>query len=950
MNDPVQVGAALVGRDRHRRELVDWLVARTADGVSAPPVALIGGEAGIGKTALVESVLADWPTTVRRGVGTLWSPAPYGILRAVLPDGPPSPDAIVDGVRATLTGRAEPTVLFLDDLQWSDETSLAALPAIADAVAGDPVAIIGVYRTDELPRGHLLRRVRASLRHARRLWELPLDALDTAALRELVTNLVGAPPSDLLVAAISARTEGVPFFVEELLAALQTADRLVPDGDRITLAAAPDVAVPDTVRDAILLRLAPVAADARTALDIAAVLGNEFDTDTVASLSGHRWPDELDHSGLITIGERGSRRFRHALAEEAVYGDIPWPRRRAWHLMIADRLAAHGAPAQAVARHLIAARDLERARAALMMAADDYARVYAYRDAVRFLRMAVESWPAGVDEPARLDAVDRLVRCAEAIGDHATAVAGLRELAESPLAGPPPSGQAPSLSPPAGQTMAEPPLIDAAAVHRRLAGQYELQGLWPLALAAREAAAARYAARGDRASAATERLAIAAHLRSAASFRAALDVIDVVLENLRDGERPDLIARAEGLRGNVLARMGQTDEGVATVRAALDLALRHGAAEVAAEIYQRLADSLEHAGDYRAASRAYDVAFEFCQTRGDAATGELCRACATVVLFHAGRWDRAIRLCRDVLDASTAGAHARTVASGVLGLIAALRGRSAAARAALLEAHATAVRIDLVAMELLSIWGLALVEDAAGRTARAAALYRTAVARARETEERHYCVPVLQFAIGCFSAAGADFATDVAAATAVLAAAAESTGQPEAQAALAYALAESAFADGAPDRSVGLFRHALDLLDGRDLPIIDSYVRLRAARAFAGTADPTSHDEPTRWLGEAERTMRRLRAEPFLAKIRAAQVSCGSDRPTTGPGVDLNGLTARELEVLRLVGQGCTSREIAHRLFLSVRTVEMHVQHGMAKLGCRTRAAAVRRLATLDRA
>jgi DNA-binding CsgD family transcriptional regulator/tetratricopeptide (TPR) repeat protein len=494
--------------------------------------------------------------------------------------------------------------------------------------------------------------------------------------------------------------------------------------------------------------------------------------------------------------------------------------------------------------------------------------------------------------------------------------------------------------------------IDVAAIHRRLAGQYELQGLWPLALTAREAAAARYAGRGDRAAAATERLAIATHLRSAASFRAALDVIGVALEDLRGGEHPDLIARAEGLRGNVLARMGRADEGVTVVQAALDLALRHGAADVAAEIYQRLADSLEHAGDYRAASRAYDVAFEFCQSRGDAATGELCRACATVVLFHAGQWDRATRLCREVLNTSTAGAHARTVASGVLGLVAALRGRSAAARAALLDAHATAVRIDLVAMELLSVWGLALVEDAAGRTDRAAALYRAAVVRARETEERHYCVPVLQFAIGCFASADGDFATDIADATAVLAAAADSTGQPEAQAALAYAVAEAAHAEGAQDRAAGLFRHALGLLEGRDLPVIDSYVRLRAARAFAGTADtrPESNEEPARLWGEAERTMRRLRAEPLIATIRAAQKSCELGRPTIGPRVDVTGLTGRELEVLRLVGQGQTSREIAHRLFLSVRTVEMHVQHGMAKLGCRTRAAAVRRLAGLDRA
>jgi DNA-binding CsgD family transcriptional regulator/tetratricopeptide (TPR) repeat protein len=955
MYDPERVGAALFGRDRHRRDLVDWLGARTGATGSGPPVVLIGGEAGVGKTALVESVLAEWPAAVFRGAGRPWSHAPYGILRGVLPDGPPSPDAIAGAVRAALTDGGAPVVLFLDDVQWSDDTSLAALPAIADAVVDDPVAIIGVYRTDELPRGHLLRRVRAALRHARHLREMPLDALDGNALRELIANLVGAPPTDPLVAAISARTEGVPFFVEELLAALQAADRLVPDGDRIALAAAPDVAVPETVRDAILLRVAPFAPGARTALDIAAVLGNEFDTETVADLCGQSWPDELDHSGLLAIGERGGRRFRHALAEEAIYGDIPWPRRRAWHLLIADRLAARGAPTQAVARHLMAGRDIERARPALIAAADDHVKVYAYRDAARFLRMAIESWPAGADEPGRLHAVDRLARCAEAIGDHVAAVAALRELAESPFISPPPVSATPTRTARTAGSATVPlrdvPPIDAATIHRRLASQYELQGWWPLALAAREAAAAGFAARGDRAAAATERLAIAAHLRSAASFRAALDVVDGVLDDLHGDERADLIARAEGLRGNVLARMGRVDEGVATVHAALDRALRHGRSEVAAEIYQRLADSLEHAGDYRAATHAYDVAFAFCETRGDAATAELCRACATVVLFHAGQWDRATRLCREVLDGSTATAHARTVATGVLGLVASMRGQSVVARAALLDAHATAVRIDLVAMELLSIWGLALVEDAAGRTDRAAALYRTAVARARGTEERHYCVPVLQFAIGCFSAAGTDFASDIGAATGVLAAAAESTGQPEAQAALAYALAETAVADGAVDRAAGLFRHALDLLDGHGLPIIDSYVRLRAARAFVGTNDATlaSHDEPSRLLGEAQRTMRRLRAGPLVAKIRAVQQMCEPGRGAAGPSLGDIGLTTRELEILRLVGQGETSREIGHRLFLSVRTVEMHVQHGMAKLGCRTRAAAVQRLAALDR-
>src|SRR5262249_13440777 len=163
------------------------------------------------------------------------------------------------------------------------------------------------------------------------------------------------------------------------------------------------------------------------------------------------------------------------------------------------------------------------------------------------------------------------------------------------------------------------------------------------------------------------------------------------------------------------------------------------------------------------------------------------RACATAVLFARGQWDRAVATCRDVLAHDEPIAHARAVATGISGLIAALRGRPGVARPALLDARATARRIELVPMELASMWGLALLDEAAGRVDRAAELYRHVIARARETEERHYCVPILQFAVTFFvlhAPSGATRPADAAAATAVLAAAAESTGQPEAHAAL----------------------------------------------------------------------------------------------------------------------------------------------------------------------
>jgi ATP/maltotriose-dependent transcriptional regulator MalT len=389
----------------------------------------------------------------------------------------------------------------------------------------------------------------------------------------------------------------------------------------------------------------------------------------------------------------------------------------------------------------------------------------------------------------------------------------------------------------------------------------------------------------------------------------------------------------------VLARACRPEEGVPAVRAALEGALAHGFDAAAAEIYQRLADSLEHAGDYRGAGHAYDSAYEFCQTRGQDASGQLCRACATVVLFHCGRWDRAAALCGAVLADSAATAHARAVASGIDGLIHAMRGRAGPARAALLDARATAGRIDLLAMKVLSTWGLALLDEADGRYARAAESYRQVVAYCQGTQERHYCVPVLQFAVARFADDGAT--GDVGAATAVLADAVATTGQPEARAAFAYALGESARAAGEADGALPHLRRAVDLLDGLALPISDALVRHRTGIALAAR-DP-GVPEATALLRDAYRTARRLRARLLVTRI-------GADLDRVGGKLapDRTGLTPREVQVLRLVGDGFTSREIGQRLYLSVRTVEMHVRNGVAKLGCRTRAEAVRRLAVDD--
>ena len=396
----------------------------------------------------------------------------------------------------------------------------------------------------------------------------------------------------------------------------------------------------------------------------------------------------------------------------------------------------------------------------------DYA-VHAYRDAARALRTALDLWPPGGEDAERLAVVDQLARCAEMCAEHAEAVTLLRELADGyrdaiqdraaqdraihdgtaqDRASPGPSAPGPSPDRALGRAAQD----RLAGAQRRLALAHELLGQWDAALAAREAAAVAFAAAGQPAEAAVERLAAAAHLRSAASFPAALDTLAAARPDAEASGRADLLLRIDGLRGNVLSRMGRTREGLATVRASLEAALAQALAGPAAELYQRLADSLEHAGEYGAATAAYTAGYEFCQEHGEQTAGQLCRACVTAVLFVAGHWDRALEVCADAASADGALPHARAVGTGIGGLIHAFRGSAATARRDLLAATSIATRIELTAMELLSAWGLCVLDDAAGAPEAAVARARRILARWEETGERHYTIAIAAVVLHAF--------------------------------------------------------------------------------------------------------------------------------------------------------------------------------------------------------
>jgi DNA-binding NarL/FixJ family response regulator len=178
---------------------------------------------------------------------------------------------------------------------------------------------------------------------------------------------------------------------------------------------------------------------------------------------------------------------------------------------------------------------------------------------------------------------------------------------------------------------------------------------------------------------------------------------------------------------------------------------------------------------------------------------------------------------------------------------------------------------------------------------------------------------------------------------------ASATGHPDALAALAHAIGETALADGDPATAAEQLSRAVELHRSLDIPFERAEIELRAGVALAAAGQ---RELALERLGDAYRTARKLGARPLAAEAAREVAALGESiarRLGRRAAADAEGagLSRRELEVVRLVALGRTNREIAQALFLSSRTVDMHVRNILRKLDCRSRIEAAHRAGEL---
>jgi DNA-binding CsgD family transcriptional regulator len=632
---------------------------------------------------------------------------------------------------------------------------------------------------------------------------------------------------------------------------------------------------------------------------------------------------ELVERELVTETGPGVGAFRHALTREALYADVPWLQRRGLHRRFAEGLEERGGKSIEVATHWMGAQDGPRARVALLRAAEESRGVHAYRDAARAGRQVLELWPEGEEAARRLEALEAYANSAELAGELAEAARAWRETCaiRRDLA--------------AGEQLAR--------AQRRLAGVYDLLGDRESAMAARAAAAEAYVAAASPAEAAVERLAMANYLRASAEYSEAIELAQAAGGEAELAHRLDLRARALGLEGVARAKRGDSEGGLANVRAGLALALEHDMTPVAAELYQRLSLVLYDSADYTRARETLDTALDLCRTGDEAGPEVACVTCMVYVLRECGEWPRALAMGRELI----ADGQAVWVAEGLIGAIYGFQGKLSSARRLLSSSLAGASQVGHFNMTVDSTAALAWIAAAEGDDEEAAERCRSLLSRWESSEDHHYAIRGLRWGAAFFAQRG-DLAGAHACAQA-LTQIASATGHPDALAALAHAIGETALAEGDAGTAAEQLGRAVELHRSLDVPFERAEIELRAgvALAAAGEREPALER-----LGDAYRSARKLGARP-LATEAAREVAALGESVVRRLGrraeVDAEGggLTRRELEILRHVAVGHTNREVAQELFLSPRTVDMHVRNILRKLDCRSRVEAAHRAGEL---
>jgi DNA-binding CsgD family transcriptional regulator len=916
------VGGALpiIGRAAER-DAMAAAYARARTGESQ--VLLVTGPAGIGKTTLVDDLCAsatDAQVLTGESAPLAGAALAYGPFvaalrdqaRWLLDDEDHPGDMLTQRHRLflrvldVLTGLATraPVLLVLEDLHWADESSRELLDFLAVRLREQPVMVIATLRDDELNAS--ARRWRAELERRPRVASLRLAPLSPAQIGEVVADLMPAGP-DARAAVISA-AEGNPLYAREL-------------------ASAGPGRMPASITDAVLARADAVDPPTRALIDQVSVADGGMSHELLAATVTLPEADMLAaaraavESGLLTSDGEGYT-FGHALIRQVIYTQILPGERRLLHRRLAEALAGWpGSDPGLLARHWHLAGAQDRAAPAAVAAARHAVSVRAYPEATENYALALElaSWLPDAGPDLREEAA----RAASWAGKSEQAATWAADaVAQSDASGP----------------------VDRARRLERLGRyRYETGDLNAAVEATEQAVVALETEPPSRLQARV--LAALATWRSLlgendAAQPLAVQAVAVAQQAAADAER----AHGLATRGVITAHRGDLDGGLADLRSAFTLAVQAGSVEDAIRAAANRVHLLNRAGRFAEAVEA-----------GHAGRGALAAMGAppaiitgignntAAALVASGRWAEADQLLAELVAESTRN-WARYLQLMQLELAV---GRGEAERAAELAATLRKSPDDPRLVGSLHAW---LAEQALNANDLAVAAVEVVDGLAASGAAMAD-VEIRLLAVGAHLAADLALLPSAArprdipdeweqlastfAERARLIVAERASWQPDLAAFGATVAAEEARRVGTDTRA--MWRAVAEAWQG--WPYREAYARLREAGAALKAG---RREQAIRALAACQALAGELQAAPLLTRAddlaRRARLAPSAAQPARSaePATRFD-LTDRELEILGCLVKGDSNRQIARALFISDRTVAVHVSRILDKLGVRNR-------------
>ncbi len=382
--------APFVGRARELTEL-EQVLAAAGDGSGA--TVLVAGEAGIGKTRLASEFAeraraAGFEVLLGRSIDLVGTELPYQpFVDALRPLGEHDAHAatqlsVFEHALALLADRA-PVVLVLEDVHWADTSTLDLVVFLAHNVAEQRIVLLATYRAGELSSAARMLRLADGVRRSGSAFVVELGPLSPDELTALIAAQSGTAPSRALADEIVARSEGNPFFAEELLAVGEVDHRLSQG-----------------LQDLLLQRIAQLDERTQSLLRVAAAAGRDVSYALLRGLAGRPEGEVRDalraaveHRVLVADQTSGSFRFRHSLLAEAIYATILPGEREELHARLAEELSRSGeaTPAELAPHWAVAGRSAE-ALVASVEAARRAEEVFGLAEAHAHLERALALW------------------------------------------------------------------------------------------------------------------------------------------------------------------------------------------------------------------------------------------------------------------------------------------------------------------------------------------------------------------------------------------------------------------------------------------------------------------------------------------------------------------------------------------------------------------------------